>query len=358
MHWKTVAIALLLAGCGQQAVVEAPANDSTPLVPAVAETRVADNPAVDADDPLLWADPQDPTRALWIGTDKTLGLYVHGLDGAMRQFLADGPMNNVDLRSGFTVDGQPHVLVSATERERFGVMHWLLDPATLSLSGYGFVPLAKEFGEPYGYCMGQWQGEYLAIPNNKRGEVAAFAITAGVNGPEHQQRAAWKLGSQTEGCVFDDRTGDLYVGEEDVAIWRMSMADPSAAPVRVADVDGRQLVADVEGLTIMRDGDASYLIASSQGDSAYAVYAMEADALRFINRFRIGGGTIDPVTATDGINAWSGPIGGFPEGAIVVHDDCETDGADTPAPALCEDDQQQNFKLVDWRDVKAAIGIN
>lgn len=50
------------------------------------------DPAVDADDPVLWADRGDPSRALWIGTDKSDGLYVHSLDGTVRQFFPDGPL--------------------------------------------------------------------------------------------------------------------------------------------------------------------------------------------------------------------------------------------------------------------------
>lgn len=363
MQARIIALSLLVAGCGQQA--NGPAADpaappaiTTARVPAAMETTVPDNPAVDADDPVLWADPADPSRALLIGTDKSRGLYVHDLQGRMLQFFPDGPMNNVDLRPGFRVNGREMVLVSAADRGRFGVMHWLLDPATLRLERYGFVPLGKAHGEPYGYCMGYWGGEFLAIPNNKSGAVEVHAITAGPDGPVLSPRAQWKLASQTEGCVFDDRTGDLYVGEEDAAIWRMSLANPAAAPVSVATADGQRLVADIEGLTILRDGPASYLIASSQGDSAFAVHRMDAGALEFLGRFRVGGGAIDPVTQTDGVDAFSGPIAGYPEGAIAMHDHCDGDGPDDPPASVCDsDDKQQNYKLVGWREVKAALGL-
>jgi 3-phytase len=353
---------LLLAACGpaaQQRSAPEPANAGTTVeVPAAAETLVADNPTVDADDPVLWRDPSDPARALWIGTDKAIGLYVHGLDGKVRQFFRDGPMNNVDQRS-FPVGGKPTVLVAAAERARFGVMTWLLDPATLTLSRWGFLPTEKPFGEPYGFCMGQFGGETFLIPNNKDGVILAHAVAAGPDGkPAMTLKHRWKLASQTEGCVVDDATGDLYVGEEDVGIWRMSLADPKAAPVAVARIDGQKLVADTEGLTIMRDSGRSFLIASSQGDSAYAVWERKAEGLSWIGRFRVKGGPIDPVTQTDGLDAWSGPIGPYPEGAIAMHDHCDGTGAEDPPAAVCDSDtKQQNYKLVDWRTVKAALGI-
>ncbi len=360
----------LLVACGRPAAVQpepqladaGPAAGAgsivTAVVPARAETVVADNPAVDADDPALWADPSDPSRALLFGTDKSKGLYVHDLAGQVRQFFPDGPMNNVDLRD-FAMAGRPMVLVAAAERDRFGIMTWRFDPADLKVERWGFLPTDRSFGEPYGFCMGQWRGETFLVANNKAGEVRAFVVSeAAGGGPAMREAHRWKLASQTEGCVVDDATGDLYVGEEDVGIWRMSLARPGEAPVKIAAVDNRILVADVEGLTILRDGGRSYLIASSQGDSAYAVFERTGGGHRFVGRFRISGGGIDPVTHTDGISAWSGPIAGFPQGAIAVHDHCDGDGPDDPPAGVCDSEgKQQNYKLVDWRDVKRALGI-
>jgi len=356
--------ALLLVGCGQQAadVPKEVATTEPPLIthpmPASVETLVADNPTVDADDPVLWADKADPSRALWIGTDKSKGLYVHDMSGKMLQFFPDGPMNNVDLRDAFTVSGKAQVLVAAAERERFGIMTWLLDPATLKLSRYGFLPTDKAFGEPYGFCMGRFGGETFLVANNKDGVIQAHAVSAGPSGPQMVLRHSFKLGTQTEGCVVNDETGDLYVGEEDVGIWRMSLATPAAPPVKIAGIDNRILTADVEGLTLMRDAGQTYLIASSQGDNSYPVWRLENGGYALMGRFKVQGGSIDPVTMTDGLDAWSGPIAGYPEGAIAMHDHCDGEGPQDPPATVCDSDtKQQNYKLVDWRDVKAALGI-
>jgi 3-phytase len=352
----------MVAACGPNAreAAERAAAASTrpvPTVAAAAETHVPDNPTVDADDPVLWADATDPSRALLIGTDKSTGLYVHDLAGNLLQYFAAGPLNNVDQRP-FRVAGRPTVLVAAAERDRFGIATWLLDPSTLRLADYGYLPTPRSFGEPYGFCMGQWGGSTYLIANNKEGEVLAFRVTAGATGPAMTPAYRWKLGTQTEGCVVDDATGTLFVGEEDRGIWRMSLARPEEAPVAVAAVDGTRLVADVEGLTILRDAGQSFLIASSQGDSAYGVWRLGADRLAWVGRFRIGGPEIDPVTQTDGIDAWSGPIGPYPQGAIAVHDHCDGDGATDPVAAVCDgDSKQQNYKLVDWREIRAALGI-
>src|SRR3546814_2494675 len=82
----------------------------------------------------------------------------------------------------------------------------------------------------------------------------------------------------------------------------------------------------------MRDRGKTYLIASSQGDATYPVWQVEVDNYAYKGRFAVEGGAIDPVTGTDGLSAWSGPIGPFPEGALAMHD--TADGAG-----------QQHFKL-------------
>lgn len=341
-------VTILLGGCAHE--IELPQGtaalgDPARPVPAAVETVVTTDPAVDADDPALWADARDPRRAVLFGTDKSDGLYVHDLDGTVRQFLPDGPLNNVDVRDGFTVGGKDYVLVAATERRNFGIVTYLFDPDTFETAPYGVIPTGSEFGEPYGFCMGRIGDAFYLVPNNKNGEIRVYRLGSGEAATTATLERSLKVGSQPEGCVIDDRASRLYVGEEDVGIWRFDLtAQAGAEPVKVAGIDRQRLTADVEGLTIMRDRGSDYLVASSQGDSTFPIWRMEGDAYHYVGRFAIEGGEIDAVTSTDGLDAWSGPIGPFAEGAIAVHDD--DDGAG-----------QQNFKIVDWGAVREALSL-
>ena len=152
-----------------------------------------------------------------------------------------------------------------------------------------------------------------------------------------------RLATQSEGCVADDRTGMLYVAEEDVGIWRFA-ADPAApaTPISGPRVDGRFLVADAEGLALAPSGrNGGYLIASSQGDNAYAVWRLPD--LAPVGRFRIAAGKFGATSETDGIEVMLGNFGpGFPGGLMVAQD-----GDNAP--------QMQNFKLVAWSDVQRAL---
>lgn len=333
----------LLSSCSLTGSV-APGNPPA-LVQAVAETRVTTDNAVDADDPELWADARDPSRALVFATDKTDGLYVHNLDGSVRQFLPDGPLNNVDLRTGFVVNDSPMVLVAASDRARFGIRTYLLDPQSLTTTPFGFIPI--DLGEPYGMCVGRLDGQVYLFVNNKEGVIAQIRVDAGAEGAVGTVVRRLKVASQPEGCVVDDEAHALYVGEEDVAVWRFALDAAEPQPVAIARADGRRIVADIEGLAIMRDAGHKYLVVSSQGDNAYAIYRIENGEHVYVGRMAVeAGAVIDGVTGTDGLSAWSGPIGPYPRGLLAMHDE-----DDSPLRG------QQNFKFVDWRDIRRIFSL-
>jgi len=343
-----VCASICLLGCSTTQRGPAWAGGETPVaVAALAETRVDTDPAVDADDPALWSDESDPTRAVMFGTDKTDGLYVHDLDGSVRQFLASGALNNVDLRTGFSAEGRDDfVLVAATNDERMGINLYLFDPRTLETRDYGFIE--TDIGEPYGFCMGRRSDGFYLIANNKQGDIKIWRLANGAEPGAAEMVRQLKLPSQLEGCVVDDDRDVLYVGEENAAIWRFDF-DPAASPTptKVASVDRQRITDDIEGLTIMRDGRQRYLIASSQGDDTFPVFRITEEGETYLGRFTVvARDDIDGVTHTDGLDAWSGPIGRYPEGALAIHDDNEE-----PLEG------QQNYKIVDWREVKAALDL-
>ena len=106
----------------------------------------------------------------------------------------------------------------------------------------------------------------------------------------------------------------------------------------MAAVDGKHLVADVEGLTLMPSGPrGGWLIASSQGDNAYALFSLPDMAPA--GRFRIAAGKFGATQETDGIAVAAGSFGpDYPGGLFVAQD-----GDNAPAA--------QNFKLVSWREI-------
>ncbi len=329
---------LALSACATTppAITGGPAVD----VAASGETvPVGTSNADAADDPAIWRNPRDPAASLIVGTDKRAGLYLYGLDGAVRDFSPDGRLNNVDLVT--LADGR--VIVAASDRNdpaRAAIRLYWLDTAYQKLRPLGTVP--GGVGEAYGICLHR-EGETLhAASVLKEGLIEQFRLDVPQRGvPTSTPVLIRRVPTQPEGCVFDPRDGTLYVGEEDAGIWRFAAG--SAEGTLVLPVDNRMLVADVEGLALIADGErGGYLVASSQGDNAYAVFRLPD--LAPVGRFRIAGGTIGGAEETDGIALAAGDFGpAYPGGLFVAQD-----GRNAP--------QAQNFKLVSWAAIRAAIG--
>jgi 3-phytase len=342
-------IALALGGCATTAPkpnwATVAARNPAPVVQAAGETEPVGTANADAaDDPAIWRNPADPAGSLIVGTDKKAGLYVYGLDGQKRSFVDAGRVNNVDLVET-QVAGRVAILVAASDRNDVAagkVALFTLDPVGGALTALGTVSAGA--GEAYGLCLGTRGGQVDAFVVMKDGTIAQVALDLAGSAPAGRVVRTMKLATQSEGCVVDSRTHRLYVGEEDVGIWRFD-ADPagSTTPVKIAAVDGRTLVADVEGLTIAAGaGNGGWLLASSQGDNAYTAYDLTTEA--YLGRFRIGQGRFGATSETDGIAAMAGDFGpAFPGGLFIAQD-----GDNAPVA--------QNFKIVALDAVATALG--
>src|SRR3546814_13045805 len=87
-----------------------------PVISARVETVPVKSPGDAADDPAIWANPDDPAASLIVATDKHAGLYLYDMKGAVVDFEPVGKMKNVDLRTSFRRDCKPIVLVTAAAR--------------------------------------------------------------------------------------------------------------------------------------------------------------------------------------------------------------------------------------------------
>jgi len=329
---------LTLALCACAVPAPAPTIE-TANVTADAETVPVATQDDAADDPAIWRNAANPAASLIVATDKKRGLHVYGLDGAERSFLVAGRVNNVDL--AVTRTG---VIVAASDRNDDAngkIALFRLDTATARLVPLGQVPAGA--GEAYGICLWATPGALTAFVTFKQGMVRQVELD--VQAATGRIVRTLQLGSQPEGCVVDPRTARLYVGEEDVGIWRFDARAASGPKgTMIARVDGKRLFADVEGLAIAAEGptNGGWLVASSQGDNAYALYRLSDE--RFVGRFRIAAGQFGATQETDGIEVITGDFGpAYPGGLMVVQD-----GDNQPA---------QNFKLLGWDKVKAALKL-
>jgi len=333
----TLPLAASLAACATTPITGLPAVSVT----AVAETEPVGTAAADAaDDPAIWRNAADPAASRIVGTDKKAGLHVYDLAGRTLFSETSGLINNVDLAE--LPDGRVIVVASdrndpATARLRV----WEMDKASGALRLLATTPGGA--GEGYGFCLRRDGAGIRAFSALKHGTVEEYRLTfPGGDAVRSEHLRTRRIPTQIEGCVADPRNGTLYVGEEGGGLWRFGAEDTRGA--LVFPIDNRYLVADLEGLALVPEGvDGGWLVASSQGDNAFAVFRLPA--LEPVGRFRVTEGLFGSVEETDGIDLVAGDFGPqFPGGLFVAQD-----GENEP--------DAQNFKLVPWAMIKQALGI-
>lgn len=336
--------ALLLAGCAfTPPVVMSPLP--TASVTASVETDPVGTADDAADDPAIWRNAADPAGSLVVATDKQAAIHVYDLKGKRLHSAPSPRLNNVDLRD---VGGTTGVLVAASDRQDIAnakMALFRLDTAARKLVPIGSIAVGA--GEAYGMCLWQRASDkalfgFLVL---KDGRIDQVALDLSGPVPTGKVVRSMKLATQSEGCVVDDRTGVLYVTEEDVGLWKFDAApDAPVTATALAKADGKEIVMDAEGVALAPEGaDGGYLLVSSQGDNAYAVYRLPA--VTYVGRFRIGDGALDGVQETDGIELMPGDFGpAFPDGLFVAQD-----GDNRP--------QTQNFKYLGWAEIRKALGL-
>ena len=348
----------LLAACATHEV-DYQGEGAGVVGPGAPVTAVLETPSVGtagqdaADDPAVWASANpvtimgQSTPGFVAGTDKKSGLYIYGFDGQILQFLPEGLLNNVDVVEGLSVGGRPQVVLGASDRTpgKTGISLYTFDPAGTGQNGVRYWgAVATDVVEPYGFCFARRGAEIHAILVGHEGELRQFVLGVdAADRPTARLVRRAEIGAISEGCAADEATDALYVNEENVGLWRYGL-DPASGAARtlIQPIAKDILVADAEGLTTIADASGRYLIASSQGDSTFPVWRIDGAAPEYKGRFKIVDGAVDGVTGTDGLAAASGQVGPFPDGLVVIQDDVNDVGT-------------QNFKYVDWRDIRRAL---
>ncbi|MEC4813973.1 MAG: phytase [Scytonema sp. PMC 1069.18] len=367
--------------------------DLVPTAAPTVETRpsLLDDPEAprdqraDADDPAIYVNSENPEQSIILTTVKNAGLRVYDLGGNLLQEVNPGGIryNNIDLQYGFNLGGHPIDIAVATDRNNDKLAVFKINPhpnasgeylENITETSISTLFQGQPFEPPYSpsersaygltlYRSPETHESYVFVNRRETGDVLQLELVDTGNGtigfePVRYFTVPTVAGRdpQLEGMVVDQELGYLYIGQEDVGIWKYQ-AEPNSPTYGdlidvVKDLGGSNLIDDVEGLTIYYSKDGTgYLLASSQGDNTFAVYTREGDN-DFIGRFAVGAsGAIDSVQESDGADVINVPLGpNFPYGLFVTQD-----GFNEPA-VLAEDDGElenisTNFKLVPWENI-------
>ncbi|WP_448567727.1 phytase [Thalassotalea ganghwensis] len=312
------------------------------LTPSV-ETLPVNTEGDAADDPAIWINMQNTEQSLIIGTDKKLGLNVYNLAGELTQQLAIGRLNNVDLRYQISLAGEQVDIAAASNRSNNSI-------SLLAINTEGQLThlndIKTNLNEVYGLCMYQNNDNNYVFINDKDGRYQQYQLHTEKLPISATLVREFSLPSQPEGCVADDKSQKLYMGEEAKGIWQLS-ADPKINDLnQVAELDN-MLNADVEGVGLYYLNEQPYLVVSSQGTNSYVIYQLN-DTIKALGHFRVATNqthNVDEVSETDGLEVTSMSLGkDWPDGLLVVQDGYNQ------LP-----DAAQNFKLVSGTGIKQFI---
>ncbi|MEA5620938.1 5'/3'-nucleotidase SurE [Cronbergia sp. UHCC 0137] len=338
----------------------------------------------DGDDPAIYVNATNSADSLVLTAVKNAGVRVYDLSGNLLQTINPGDIryNNIDLQYGFQLGNETIDIAVASDRNNDKLVIFKINPNStdgnyledITASNIGTIFQAAPFEPPFepdsrsSYGLTLYRSPvtndyYVFTGRRETGDVAQLKLIDMGNGTIGAERVREftvptinDIDPQTEGMVVDQETGFLYIGQENVGIWKYE-AEPNGSNIgklidRVKELDGENLVDDVEGLTIYYGANGTgYLLASSQGDNTFAAYSREGNN-QFLGRFAIGNnGGIDSVQESDGADVINVPLGAnFPYGLFVTQD-----GNNDPAK-LVEDDGElenvnTNFKFVPWENI-------
>ncbi|MBL1097286.1 phytase [Streptomyces sp. 205] len=325
---------------------------------------------------------------------------------------APGRFNNVDIVYGFELDGEKTDLALVSDRGRDRIRAYAVDGAALAGGKPPLRDVTSDDVEPvfaadetevdaqhtaYGLAAYSHDGDaYAVVSRRAETRMALLKLkdnhgTVGYeredsvdlpgtftlpNGKQWSPCADPGEHAQVEGMAVDQQEHILYAAQEDVGLWRVDLDDEEFGDPALIDrvreygvpwtydaeeeecvIDtsadpgygGRHLAADAEGITVYHAKDGKgYVLASSQGDSTFAVYR------RGGNNAWVGSFTVTDSQATDGVQHSDGstvvnvPLGhGFPKGLWVSQD-----GEATPADG---DSESTGYTFVRWDAVASAF---
>ena len=337
--------------------------DDVVMVEAAAETTPERTGCDAADDPAVWVDPDDASNSLIVGANKRESLSVFRLDGQRVSERQTGGSNNVDIRDGISIGGRDRIVVGASNPLGSRIDLFELDATSGQLLDIAEAPIdtTPEI-QTSGFCFyrSALTGDLFAITTDKSGLIEQRLLSDnGLGRIRTELVRQLRVDTEQEGCVADDANGLLFIGEENVGIWRFN-AEPGTATTGVliartglGEPDGGRIQADVEGLAIYAPPhggpEDGFLVASSQGNNTYVVYDRAAPhAYRGTFQLTFDGGA---VANTDGLELVAVPVGpDYPSGLLVVQDGF------MKKPGKPK--QNQNFKLVSWGAVSRALALD
>jgi 3-phytase len=340
--WLLIPLAAL-AACAKTA--QAPAEAPVPAVAAAAET--APTAEDGANGVAIWVHPEDGSKSLILGAGGTGGLEVYGLDGALKQRIAETEASLVTVRHGFDLGGQSVPLVLAYDPVHAALVGFTVDGAG-KVSRLAGEPVAAD-DELTGLCSfrSAISGRVYALGMTDSGQMLQWELFGRGGRLEGRLVRSVPLGKGVEYCAVDDASGTMYYGDEVLGVVSLPV-EPETDPMRsVLDLPAPRggIAEEVKGIALAKAADGgSLLLVSDTSAERFAAYGLDG---QLKGRFTIGaGGQVDAVGENEGLAVATVAMGpAYPEGILVVADQ-DNEG------------EHSNFKIVGWREARGALALS
>ncbi len=322
------------------------------IVQATGETRAApSSPPESLGNPTLWRGGmgRDETGlaqdGFLVATARTHALIIHDFNGAELQRLPGARLADIDV-SVAPLEGSYAVVIGGTEqvRRRTRIALYRLDRGEGQLVRR-WGEIETDLAQPAGFCMRQVMGVLRAAVIDQRGEVRQLEISEGRDGePVVRETRRYRIADTGEGCAIDPVSGQIFFSHKTEGFWAASVSPTAAiAPVRLVDAAPRGLPRSL-GVAFLSQSRNRYLISLDQDHAAFSVWRLTGDGVDWVGRVEV---REQPdgraVRNRIGLDAFAGDVGPFSEGLVVVQDQA--------------DDGSPNLKLVDWGEVRRALGL-
>ncbi|MFA8301075.1 MAG: phytase [Hyphomicrobiales bacterium] len=329
------------------------------------ETDPVPNSGDAADDAAIWINNEDLDNSVIYGTDKKGGIIAYNLHGKLIKYYPVGDINNIDIRYDFPIDPEnpedKYDIVGVSNSSDKSFMIFRINKATGKLYDIGVRSFATGMEDTYGFAFYKSPtGNFYAFVSDKQGQVQQWIITAIKDNHYRSDKKvdaklvrSFSVPSKCEGMVADDLRAVLFVAEEKHGIWSF-LAEPEegSESVQIFDIESNpNLEMEIEGLTIIYTSPADgYLVASSQGNSSYAVFERQPP-YKYIGSFKlVDSGHINGTMSTDGIAGTAFGLGAkWPEGLFIAQDGTYNKE---------NKKENQNFKLVSWGKIARKFNPN
>ena len=276
-----------------------------------------------------------------VGTAELAGLELYDSAGKRVGTVPAGEAVGVDVRYGALPGlGKNAALLLAADATSNSLRFYRSQGGAVTEIGARPVPLGIAVE---GACLyrSRQDGSLYAFALGDGGEIDQYLLFEPAAGRvDAKLMRRLHVASTVEHCVADDATGQLYVSEQAVGIWRFD-AEPETEvlPVLIDAVRLGRISEEVGGIALYDGGAAAkWLIASNASAGQLYVYDHAKDD-SFVGALTVGSAG-QPVAEPGGLFATSAALGSS-QGALIVGDE-----------------EASNYKIVPFGSIAQALGIS